>query len=198
MRISKLVITALTAALVLALGVGAASASNGVSVDNTSTRATSARLTFADGSGSFRVVCEVVLTISLHRTIAKSAGTLAGFITAVEVRNCSGGNARVLNASLPWHVTYVSFEGTLPNITSVRLQLNGAAFLLEAFFRAARCLYRGNPQGTTGGSPVNEIRADGSRTIALFEEALSSISCPRTGRFEGTFSVSPTVRLTLI
>lgn len=177
---------------------GIASASNGLQPSPTSTTFRSARLTFADGSGSFRIVCEVALAIELHSSIAKVERVLAGNVTEASMTNCSGGVLRVLSGSLPWHITFVSFEGTLPNITSVRLRINGYSYLQEAFFRTARCLYRANMEVTTVGNPVTELRSDGSRTIALFEEALSSISCPRTGRLEGTFAVAPTVRLTLV
>jgi hypothetical protein len=196
---SKLLLTALTAALVLSIGAGSAFASRGVSVGTTTTRATSRALTFNSPEFEAPIVCRVQMTISLHRTIAKSAGTLAGFVTAVTVNECRNGSATILAGTLPWHTTYVSFAGTLPNITSIRLQLNGAAFLIVDGSGLARCLYRGNAQGTTGGgTTVNELRADPTINIPLSVRLAGSFFCPANGNFEGTFAVEPTVRLTLI
>jgi len=204
MRISgKLLLAALTASLILAIGVGTASASNGIRLTATSgslarVRADTRALTFS--GGGFEVICEVSRTLSLRETIAKVERTVAGGVTDVRVANCRGGNARVLapEAARPWPVRYISFAGTLPNITSVRLEIVGAAFLLEVFFGFGRCLFRGNPQGTTVGTPtITEVRAD--ERIGLREVInLGGAECPTEGFFRGVLTVSPTVRMTLI
>jgi hypothetical protein len=198
---TKGLLVALAAMLVLALGASSAWASRGVELSVAtgelgSVRADSRALTFTDTGGTAEIICEVNRTLRLERTIAKSVGARVGQVTRVDIRNCRGGSVRVLN--LPWTVSYVSFAGTLPNITSVRLELRGAAFLISAFFGIAECLYRGNAQGTTVGNPVSEIRADESIVTPLFDESLSSVSCPREGIFRGVLRTSPQVRMRLI
>ncbi len=202
MRYSKLLLTGLVAAFILALGAGVSSASRGLEASVASGElgriaADSRSLTFTDEESTVSIICELRTTITLHRTVAKAAGSLAGFVTAATPANCRGGRVRILN--LPWHITFVSFSGTLPAITSVRLQLNGASFLIEAFFGIAECLYRGNPQGTTvGGTTVTSITADERIRTPLFDERLSSVACPRNGIFRGSLTVTPNVRLRLI
>jgi hypothetical protein len=191
---------AFAALLLLALGAGSAAASNGVNLEGrlTGVSARSTALTFTDEESTFRIVCEVTLTMDLQREIRKEVGALVGNVTNVTVANCRGGTVRVLapEAGRPWRATYVSFTGTLPSITSVRLELRGTGFLVEAFFGAAQCLYGGNAQGTTVGNPVSEIRAEERVGIPLVTR-LGGIACPARGVFRGTFALSarPTMRL---
>ena len=117
MRIStKLTLTALLAALLLASAVGAASARN-LSSSTQNIRATWSTLEFA----AITVArCQVTLEGSFHaRTIAKVARTLIGTITRFLVKEESCVNGRVHPKNLPWHLTYESFTGTLPNLTNV-------------------------------------------------------------------------------
>ena len=72
------------------------------------------------------------------------------------------------------------------------------AFLVSAFFGIAECLYRGNPQLTTFNNPVSLIAFDERITIPLFDESLSSVTCPRSGLFIGALLTSPEPRMRLI
>lgn len=134
---SKLALVALAAALMLSVAVTEASARN-LRVDEQNYRITWASLEFVEaGIFNIRVRCPVTMEGSFHSaTIAKVIGSLVGYITRAAVKNesCTGGNATVLTATLPWHVTYEGFGGTLPSITSLRVLLVRPAFRLRVSF----------------------------------------------------------------
>ena len=116
--IARTSMAALTAALLLAIVINTASARS-LSVSNQNARLTWSSLEF---SGGVTVRCRVTLEGSFHsRTIAKVARTLTGAITRANVdeANCTNGNGRPRNETLPWHLTYEGFTGTLPNINAV-------------------------------------------------------------------------------
>jgi hypothetical protein len=137
-RQSKASLCALAAAAVLAVLVSTASA-NRLSISNPAIRAVWAPVTVIIPESSLEFVCAMTLEGSFHSsTIQKVAGALVGYITRASVGHpCSGagemwvhngteaplGNVRP--TSLPWHMTYQGFTGTLPNISEVRLLLRG-------------------------------------------------------------------------
>lgn len=185
--------------LVLALVAGQASANGRISLSPTGVEARGAAITFTDEGGAARVICQLSMTLSLARSIVKTASGSVGNVTAADARSCSGGTIRLLAPEVrrPWPIKYVSFTGTLPRITSVRFELERVALLVEAFFGIARCLYSGSVQGTTVGSPVTELRLDETRSVALLTN-LGGVECPRTGSMRGTLRVGSTVRMTLV
>jgi hypothetical protein len=202
---SKLLFAAITAVFVLSLGAGTAAALRSIETGGIATAEASARALTFEGGGS-RVICEV--TLNLRNLPARGSGiskverSAVGNATArVNEAGCRSGRAIPLNTREGWPVTYISFRGTLPRIESIRLQLNGTAFLVSAFGGFGECLFRGNAQGTTGGgTTVTEVRADERVTLGL-ETNLNGLFCPATGNFRGTFLVfNPRegVRLTLI
>lgn len=115
---ARCLIAALLSALLLALAVGAAAASR-LSTTGTGFKVTYSPISFVPSFGSTGR-CPVTLEGSFHsRTTTKTSGTLAGFITRASMGTCESGRARWNTETLPWHVQYVSFEGTLPNITGI-------------------------------------------------------------------------------
>jgi hypothetical protein len=79
--------------------------------------------------------CQMTMEGSLHsRTIAKTAGSLVGYITSVRLGVCAQGTATVLTETLPWHMQYGSFSGTLPSISEIELQVIGASFRVRETF----------------------------------------------------------------
>lgn len=187
---SKLLLMGLTAAMLLSIGVGSASA-NRLSTNATAQRIVWTPLTFASTGGSV-IRCNVTLEQRFHSaTIAKVRGSLIGFITAANVAACSGGAVTVLTATLPWHVRYNSFTGTLPSLTGVNFDLIGTAFRIQPTGSIA-CLARStveNPaRGTAviSGGRVTGLRADPTATIPL-----EGFFCAFGG--EGTFSGTGTV-----
>src|SRR6187551_733691 len=118
------------------LGSGTAGASSGLELSVATgelarVRADSTSITFTDSARISSANCQVQTTRSLHRTIRKSTGFLYGVLTDVRFRNCSGGQITAIAATLPWHSSFQSFAGTLPNPTSLRYALAGVSILVE-------------------------------------------------------------------
>jgi hypothetical protein len=194
---SKLLLTGLTTAFVLALSVGSVSANRlSTSAQDFDIRWTSAG--FSSDSGS-NASCPVTLQGSFHsRTMAKVANALIGFVSRASVRgqssagNCTGGTATVLQASLPWHLTYRSFSGTLPNISGVSINIINESFQLQPS-GSLSCLGR-----TTAANPaigiINivagrgaSITADPAAEIPLTSE-FGLCAFGGSGHFENTSS----------
>jgi len=128
---AKLGLTALIAALLLSAAISTAGARS-LSVSSQTIRATWSRLGFNDESLGLSIGCHLTLEGSFHsRTIAKVSRALIGAITRVDVftERCTGGFVKG-KPPFPWHITYESFIGTLPNISSVRLLLARFRYLL--------------------------------------------------------------------
>jgi hypothetical protein len=160
---------AIIATALLAVAVGTAAARR-FEISEQRFRAVFAPLTIG-AEGQTPAICNLTLEGSFHsRTTSKVIGALLGYITAAEMTNCTSETARVLRETLPWHILYVSFTGALPNITSIRIDIRDAAFLVRAF-NFISCLYR--PESAhplllemllTVGS-ANRIRLDESARI---------------------------------
>jgi hypothetical protein len=208
MRIrSKLLLTALTAALAMAVIVATASARNIelAEAEDQRFRATWTPLEFTSIGGLIRIRCNITLRGSFHyRTHAKTR-SLIGYVTSAAVtRPCTGGEMFILNGterlpggttpatSLPWHIQYDSFTGTLPRITGMRVALINFSFLLIA--GGNQCLYRstnteplfGILNITTATGVASSLTADNNSSIPL-SATLAGI-CPATFRFAGTTS----------
>ncbi len=146
---SKLLLAALTAILALSFATSTATANRGFSfTPNERILIIFPRFIFGGGFGN--VTCGITLHGSLHRTIPKIEGTLVGMIESmlINITGCTEsfgvGNmtdARVL--TLPWHLRYVSFTGTLPVVRTIRLIQLGFSILFdyEILGGDARCLY---------------------------------------------------------
>jgi hypothetical protein len=130
---TKLLLVAMATTALMALAVGTASAGR-LSVDEQNFRITWSSLEFVDPGLAIRILCPATLEGSFHaRTIVKVERSLIGYVTAAQVKedSCIGGRATVDRTSLPWHVTYERFSGTLPNIERVQLLLRGPVFRLS-------------------------------------------------------------------
>jgi hypothetical protein len=133
--------TALLVTSVLAVVAGTASANRLEIPNTTSFRFSWSQLTFTFAGRT--VNCEVRLTGLFHsRTITKVPGNLIGYVNeATTINLCTGGEARALKESLPWHVRYASFTGTLPNISRIIIQIIGMSFRIQPREMIA-CLFR--------------------------------------------------------
>ncbi|HEV7773685.1 MAG TPA: hypothetical protein VGO48_10410 [Conexibacter sp.] len=189
-RYTKALLTGALAALILTTAVGVASARN-LSVSNQRIRIVWRELIL---SGGLENTCEVTLEGSFHyRTIIKEP-RLIGYITRADLNRCTV-PTRVLG--LPWHITYRSFRGVLPNITAVRLDLIGAGFLVE-FRGLANCLFLSEAarpalgEATIGaGGVVTGLRVDEAAPIRLFRDLGGGIvRCPSEGFLRGTGTVT--------
>jgi hypothetical protein len=74
--------------------------------------------------------CALTIEGQYHfNQIAKTAGSLVGYFTrALETAACAAGALTVLQETLPWHMQYAGFAGTLPSITALRENVVGMAF----------------------------------------------------------------------
>jgi hypothetical protein len=138
----KIVLATLAASVLLASAVSTASAGR-LSISNQFIRATWRNLEFI---ALATIRCPVTLEGSFHsRTITKVTRLLIAAITKVTVKqeSCNGGRIIPYNGSenllgvaapqtLPWHLTYESFVGTLPSIERIRFLLARFRFAIES------------------------------------------------------------------
>jgi hypothetical protein len=189
---SKLCLAGLTASLLMSLAVSSASA-NRISITNPRYRTAWSSLRFLDGGGVSRLTCQVTIEGSFHSaTIRKIRGALAGFMTTARVHDpsCTGGGATILNESLPWHITFDSFTGTLPSLSGIVFLAHDLAFRIDPGRLGLACLYsadathraRGTVNVTQPGGGANTSTAD--TTIRLLRQSGSGL-CPTEGGFEG-------------
>jgi hypothetical protein len=132
---TKTLFATLAAGLALALAVNYASARNfGLSFELfrmvwSEPNGTPMIIQLGTEAASPKVSCPVTLEGSFHRsTIAKTLNLLVGYITRGligEALTCRGGTATIATETLPWHVQYMTFEGTLPMITRVYVLVIG-------------------------------------------------------------------------
>jgi hypothetical protein len=150
-RHGRLVLAGLTVSLLMGFAVSSASA-NRFSVSNTKFRATWTKIILGDPNGVVRIECPTTLEGSFHSsTIRKVRGALVGAITRgiVKTESCVGGSFMILREHLPWHLTYESFVGTLPNIIGVQTLISRYAVQLRArVIVEITCLYAdlGDPE----------------------------------------------------
>jgi hypothetical protein len=206
---TKLAFAGLAATFLMAFAVNTATA-NRLSVSNREFRVTWTELTFFGEGGSPTVRCPVTLEGSFHeRTIAKVLGLLVGYVTrAISGRGaaCTGGGATVLTNTLPWHVTYEGFRGTLPRIAQVRLLFRRVAFSVEVLGTTGLYKENGTEQAAgeinvEAGGNATTLTVDNTIRLPLFEGGLF---WPSKGGFEGSGEVTllgsstTRIRVTLI
>jgi hypothetical protein len=210
----KVFVTLLTTTAFLALTIGSTSA-NRLSASNHRFRLTwaSLRMFPENETGAPDIRCPVTLEGSFHSaTIRKTAGALIGAVTKGIVNAaeppCAGGHATVRQESLPWHVTYESFRGTLPNITSVEFLVRRYSLVIElSAIAGLQCLYsdQGAPEenlmGRVAIGASGQITSDTPETNRRTRRSpTSSILCPQFMKYEGTgqvFLLGTTTRISL-
>jgi hypothetical protein len=144
------------------------------------------RVSMVESNVGFATECPVTMEGSFHSTsMPKINRWLVGYVNRARVAEAScrgiigpeemhGGEAypvkmQFLTESLPWHLRYASFAGTLPGITSVRIELIGPAIRVYELPSGVACLYRseaGHPMPYTltlgAGRDVTAVRPDAS------------------------------------
>jgi hypothetical protein len=201
---TKLFVSALAATALFALLATSASARN-FSTSNRNIRTVFAPLQFA-GSNNQTIECQVTLEGTFHAsTISKVVNSLVGYINRATANtstcnDSTGGTGRALvrQESLPWHIRYIGFIGTLPNVR-VRLQLINVTVRILGLPFGLSCEYRANPyyivEGPASGSNINTgnafLRAE---EVQGFE---SGIPCP-SANFIGRGAVTLTGNTTAI
>jgi hypothetical protein len=219
---TKLALATLTTTILMTITVTTATAGR-LSTSNTRFRFTWNSLAFVEngeaGTG-IQQSCRVTLEGSFHSaTIRKLPSTLVGSVTRAiaDSTNCRGTNEphrlTFLQEVLPWHVTYESFAGTLPNITSLTFLVRKYAWQISAtvpIIGTITCLYAdaGRLEENLAGQVTRNIvtgelteddTVEGRRARFLRGSAL----CPEFGRLSGQGQVfllgnSTRIRITLI
>jgi hypothetical protein len=186
---SKLLLAALTSALLLAALVSSASA-NRIAASETSFRVTFSPLSFIPSFGS-TVRCPVTLAGSFHsRTITKTAGSLIGYINSATVGTCETGRARVNAETLPWHIQYASFNGTLPNITGIVQNLIRPSFEIQGEIFGIRVTCRYTTPSQSGTNNRETTRGTITSLVPGSESTSSETGgCP-SGRQSGSGNVT--------
>jgi hypothetical protein len=156
------------------------SAAGRLSFSSQTVRATYARLSFGGGFGTTE--CPLTLEGSLHaRTFVKTAGSLVGFITRAIVGACFRGSASILTATLPWHIRYSSFAGTLPNIARVNTSVSGINFQIREPTFGVTCL-----AANATSNALFTREAGGALTGVAIEGREIETSCGIRGTLTGT------------
>lgn len=172
MSIRKCFFIGLTAALLVVVAVTTASA-NRLSNNVTRRRLVWTPVTGSSTSGTV-IRCNVTMEEVFHSaTIAKVRGALIGLVTGATFNACVGTNITVLAATLPWHVRYRGFTGTLPRLTGFQDAVIGLSVRLQPTGSIA-CLARStveNPWVRTtiveAGGRVTGVQLDPTATIPL-------------------------------
>jgi hypothetical protein len=198
----KLILTALTAALVLSVAASLASARTGLASSPATNTLTLTNLELEGGLGN-PVRCNVTMNVTLHSSVAKTVGALAGLARiTVSTGSCAAGNAgllvggvRVTGAQGPYHVQYASFAGTLPSITAVTLNVVGVSFWIRSpegvECNASNVSIHGS---TTGGNPATGMRVE-AQNIPLSGGFLCSFA---SGTMQGNGTLASRETITLI
>lgn len=153
-------------------------------------------------TGGFGAVTCPALTLAgtFHSsTITKTSGSLIGYVTDARSPGgaCSGtiSGTTVLREQLPWHVRYRSFAGTLPNITSIAMNIVGFGYRVRESIFGIICLFR-----STEAAPlvITWNRGEsGAVTSTTMNETLRSDCEGTSAAFSGRGSLSATT-ITLI
>jgi hypothetical protein len=193
---SMLLFAGLTAALLLSVAVAAASA-NRLSISNRQFRAVWRALNLRNtGFGTVNILCPVTMEGSFHSgTIRKVLRALIGYVSrATTVPGaCTNGHATVHQESLPWHMQYAGFTGTLPRLSGVVLNLINALFTAENLSNV--CTTRTTAAQPARGTALVEaagrvtgLRADETAPIPLEGEGACFFA--GEGVFAGTAAVT--------
>jgi len=191
---------AVLAVAVVMLGVfaGSAGASRSINFSPTGSNFASGILDFSSPEIEFFIIrCVVRFTFEGVRGGAKETGTVVANITNVGAISCEEGEVRPLSPQIgsPWRVTYQFYFGTLPNITTVGLEMRGIAMLISTF--AVHCLYGGNLQVRTVGNPATSIEFSSTSNVPLLRDLGGLIACPRQGNLQGSVRFERSLRMTL-
>jgi hypothetical protein len=177
--------------------VGIASASR-LSTSSQTFRATFTSVEIEAGLGVAR--CVLTLEGSFHaRTIAKATESLIGYVTRAAIqRPCSGAieEVAVLTESMPWHIRYARFTGSLPAIATVQVNIFGGMFRVDSL--GFRCLVGGTAERPAILTFNRETR--GVLTSAAFG-GVTGASCGVNGQLRGTSTaltaLNSTARITV-
>lgn len=187
MKLSKLLFTTLGVSVLLGALVGGANARI-LSSSSQTWRATFRTVTFNGVFGNIR--CSLSLEGSFNaRTIGKTAvSILYGHVNSANLGPCATGTATILRATLPWHVGFYRYFGTLPNVTVIGLIIRTFSIRIREPF--ATCLATSSNESP---AVLNLNRELGGAVATAELGGTIPTSCGATGSFESSrdpFTVS--------
>jgi hypothetical protein len=197
-RRTHLLLTTTLTTIILATTITTAHAER-LEFSNNTIRAIWSSLELSNIVTSETVRCAVTLEGSFHsRTVEKIGGRLVGYITRGNIQNnqCTGGNATVLSETLPWHLTYSNFRGTLPRIENVLMNLIRFGFIIRTAANTCRAIteifrpFRGIINLNTTNGRVEGLRADETAGISLSNGPGGALCGFGTSKFQGTAPVT--------
>ena len=202
-RHGMLAVAGVVVAVALLAAVGTASA-NRLSVSETTIRGRSNLIEFVGSEPRFIVRCaSASSTGTITRTIAKVEGTRIGGITEFGASMCVGAGFAVTTRALnmPWPGFYVSYSGTLPEITGLTGR-STVAWTLGIPALNTTCTFEGSVFGL---SPVSRGVITTGRilteltTLRLIESTGPfRMVCPTVGTLTGEGMATTPVTVTLI
>lgn len=149
-----------------------------VSANKLSVNATRQRIVFTPisilTSGGNIINCNVTIEQGFHSaTLAKVAGSLIGVYTQAANSPCTGGRVTIHIPTLPWHMRYSGFGGTLPNINIMYQSILGLSARIQPTGSIA-CTMRStveNPArfaaNVSAGGATRSLRADETAGMPL-------------------------------
>lgn len=196
---------ALVAAVVLCTAAAGASANRSLSVSpGGAVTAVARALTFQMAEINF--ICNVTLTLSLNRSVAKAQGFVGGSVTGANANGCAeegGLTTTVAFLVTPsWQLKYQSFSGILPNITHVLFNAESWRWLIQRSSELLRigCLYGGTvgfDVDVAEAGRVTRFRILAGLRMPLVTSLGGTMFCPVEMSFIASFALTPsqTVRL---
>lgn len=183
---------ALIAAVALSAAIAVSASARYLSVNSQTFRVTWASMILQNQDWSISVECNVTIEGTFNeRILNKVRGLLIGHVTRAFIGNCVGEENEIyaLNGierlegvtvgnTLPWHIQYVEFLGTLPTISSIRIAIVDASFLVRSASLFELCLYR-----STTASPWRALMLlapSGTGVVTSFLN-IESAPIPRAG-----------------
>ena len=213
---TRLMLVALSAAILLSLAASTALALRSISVVGETTATATGRVSFVSSEGGSTVQCNITLVRTISSAIPKTAGILLGAIIdvrpAIGEPNCSSSTGtlntiRILGLRVGelWRLFYESFTGTLPNIATLNTIVKNvlAEFELNVpIFGNIRCLYE-EEEGRRGGRAQQVLTREGRLERFVIGANRSSRVrgsglCPERGELSGSLTFSreaPSFRL---
>jgi hypothetical protein len=190
----KPLFVALTAALIFGAAVSASATRLASSSDTF--RTAFARLEWVSNF-FFTIQCQFTVEGRYHsRTISKVNESLIGYVTSAYFGSCTGGSFAVAGESLPWHVRYRGFTGTLPRIETITQGIIGARFRMGTCELTTSAsspgIYTLNHEF---GGIITEVRASGN-VVTSGSFCPSSIQLGGTG--VPTDQTGARIRITLV
>jgi hypothetical protein len=197
-KTTKLIFVALVAMLAFAFAASAASASVAIGTPGLLTTASGVLTLSANGNV---ITCNVSLGIQLQSRITKTSGALVGSVLASPTSTITNCNLGVTQGTVLSGITltYVSFAGTLPNITQVNAQSTNAAFSLNIPAAFGVCLFRGSVNVTlpVSGGSVSSATLSGTNSLTTSGPAIGCGGVSPAS-LNGTLALSLRVALTLL